>query len=414
MILPHPNKATGYISGGTIGTLMNSEEKRICISLAAVYALRMLGLFMVLPVLSLYAGDYTGNTDMLKGFALGAYGLTQAFLQIPFGYLSDRFGRKSIILAGLFLFLVGSVLAGLANDIYTLIAGRCLQGSGAIASVMMALLSDMTRPEHRSKAMASVGASIGLSFALALVLGPLIADQWGLSGMFFITAVFAGLAMALLVVVVPAQKTIVSQSHLPTFGQALKVGFGDPQLRILNCSVFILHLMLTAAFLVIPALLLEHWQLPINKHWIVYLIVLFAALVIMLPAMLFAEKRGKLKEVMLLAAASLLISQVLLALLGEGKVAGFIAVLIFFAGFNLFEAILPSELSKKVDPAMRGAAMGAFSTSQFLGAFVGGSAGGVLLATWGPQSVYWLCAGLVIPWLFILRSYVPAVKSHNL
>ena len=392
---------------------MNPEEKRICISLAAVYALRMLGLFMVLPVLSLYAGDYAGNTDMLKGFALGAYGLTQAFLQIPFGYLSDRFGRKSVILAGLLLFLIGSVVAGFAENIYTLIIGRCLQGSGAIASVMMALLSDMTRPEHRSKAMASVGASIGLSFALALVLGPLIANQWGLPGMFFITAVFAGLAMVLLAFVVPTQAEPVEGGHLPTFAEAIKAGFGNPQLRILNCSIFVLHLMLTAAFLVIPTLLLEHWGMPVNEHWLVYLIVLLVALAIMLPAMLFAEKKGRLREVMLIAAVCLLVSQVMLALLGEAKVTGFIAVLLFFVAFNLFEAILPSELSKKVDPAVRGAAMGAYSTCQFLGAFVGGSVGGVLLGVWGPQYVYWACAVIVLFWLVVLKAYEPASKTSE-
>ncbi len=396
---------------------MNSEEKRICISLAAVYALRMMGLFMVLPVLSLYAADYQGNTDMLKGFALGAYGLTQAFLQIPFGYLSDRFGRRAIILAGLLLFLLGSVVAGFADNIYMLIIGRCLQGSGAIASVMMALLSDMTRPEHRSKAMASVGASIGLSFALALVLGPLIANQWGLSGMFFITAVFAGIAMFLVIVVVPAGRVVIERTasetgRLPTFSQAIKVGFGNPQLRILNVSVFVLHLMLTAAFLVIPALLLVQWELPVNKHWIVYLVVLVAALVIMLPAMLIAEKKGKLREVMLLAAIGLLIAQLMLAVLGETKVIGFIAVLIFFTAFNLFEAILPSELSKKVDPAIRGAAMGAFSTSQFLGAFAGGTLGGILLGTWGAQSVYWDCALIVLFWLYLLTTYQPAARPN--
>ncbi len=383
---------------------MNSLERRAVASIAALYGLRMLGLFMVLPVLSLYAAGYAFSTPALIGFAIGVYGLMQALLQLPLGYLSDRVGRKQIIIAGLLLFSAGSLLAGSADNIYQLIAGRCLQGSGAIASALMALLSDLTRDEQRTKAMAIVGGSIGLSFALALVTGPAVTAAYGLAGLFYITAALAAAGILLVLFVVPvAPKN--RASHSVSLREAFAYSVREPHLMRLNLSAFILHLILTASFFAIPHLLLEQLDMAVKDHWKVYFGVLVGSLLLMLPAMLYGEKRQRTKQVMQAAVVLLALVELGLAAGLQSTVALLLLILLFFAAFNLLEANLPSQISKRTQPAMKGAAMGLFASFQFSGAFVGGWCSGYLYGEFGQTGVYLLCAALALLWLVVLRQW---------
>ncbi|MGI9289164.1 MAG: MFS transporter [Pseudomonadales bacterium] len=383
---------------------MNSLERRAVASIAALYGLRMLGLFMVLPVLSLYAADYAFSTPALIGFAIGSYGLMQALLQLPLGYLSDRIGRKQIIIAGLLLFSAGSLLAGSADNIYQLIAGRCLQGSGAIASALMALLSDLTRDEQRTKAMAMVGGSIGLSFAVALVAGPIVTAAYGLAGLFYLTAAMAAFGILLVVFVVPAPPGNVA-SHTISLRESFAYSAREPQLMRLNLSAFILHFILTASFFVIPHLLLEQLDMAVKDHWKVYFGVLLGSLLLMLPAILYGEKRQRTKQVMQAAVIILVLVELGLAAGLQSSVALLLLVLMFFAAFNLLEANLPSQISKRTQPAMKGAAMGLFASFQFSGAFVGGWSSGYMYGEFGQTGVYLLCAGLALSWLLVLNQW---------
>ncbi len=383
---------------------MNSLERCAVASIAALYGLRMLGLFMVLPVLSLYAAGYAFSTPALIGFAIGVYGLMQALLQLPLGYLSDRVGRQQIIIAGLLLFSAGSLLAGSADNIYQLIAGRCLQGSGAIASALMALLSDLTRDEQRTKAMAIVGGSIGLSFALALVTGPVVTAAYGLAGLFYITAGLAAGGILLVLFVVPVEPKN-RASHSVSLREAFAYSVREPHLMRLNVSAFILHLILTASFFVIPHLLLEQLDMAVKDHWKVYFGVLVGSFLLMLPAMLYGEKRQRTKQVMQAAVVLLALVELGLAVGLQSTVALLLLILLFFAAFNLLEANLPSQISKRTQPAMKGAAMGLFASFQFSGAFVGGWCSGYLYGEFGQTGVYLLCAALALLWLVVLRQW---------
>jgi MFS family permease len=377
---------------------MNAAERKAVVSLASLYALRMMGLFMVLPVLSLYAADMTAATPALIGLAIGSYGLTQALLQIPFGVLSDRYGRKKLIIIGLLLFALGSVVAGLADNVYTLIAGRFLQGSGAIASVLMALLADVTRPEQRSKAMASVGASIGMAFALALVFGPMLSSRLGLNGLFFLVAVLALGGIAIVRFWVPAEPARV-QGGMPSFLDAYRLGMENRNLLRLNAGVFVLHCILTAVFLVVPAALVEQSQIAVADHGMLYLGVFLVSFLVMIPMMILGERKGKMHIVMPGAVLVILLSQLFLA---NGLL--LVGIFVFFAAFNLLEATMPSQLSRQVDANTRGAAMGGFASSQFLGAFAGGWLGGILLGQFGAAAVFYACMLLALLWFFIIRG----------
>jgi len=276
---------------------MSMMEIRAILSLAGLFALRMLGLFMILPVFAVYGTEFDGATAMLIGVAIGAYGLTQALFQIPFGLLSDRVGRKPMIIIGLLLFFVGSVVAAVSESIYGVIAGRALQGAGAIASTVMALLTDLTSDNNRTKAMACVGASIGVSFSIALVVGPIFASLFGVTGIFWLTAGLAVLGIVITLFVVPT--TMTRQSHrdsLPVLGQFWEVANNKELLR-LNFGVFLLHLFMTACFVVMPLMLLDIVELPSQDHWQVYLPVLLVSFVAMLPLMIVAEIYRKIREV---------------------------------------------------------------------------------------------------------------------
>ncbi len=388
-------------------TVSSSFERRAVASLAALYAFRMLGLFMVLPVLTLYGTDYAGSTPLLLGLALGIYGFSQALLQIPFGMLSDRWGRKPLIAVGLLLFAVGSVVAATAESVYGLILGRCLQGGGAIAGVIMALVADLTSEQNRTKAMAAIGASIGLSFSIALVLGPIVTSLAGLAGVFWLTALFALVGLVLALRVIPAGALGVARRDAGAVPMLLGRTLKHPELLRLNWGIFCLHFVLMASFVVLPTMLENDLGLARERHWQVYLPLLVSAFVAMLPFMLLAERRRKMKTVFLGAVA--LLGAVLVALVWwqQRPQWALAALFLFFMAFNLLEATLPSLMSKVAPAGSKGTASGIYSTSQFLGAFAGGVSGGALLQFAGAGWVFGCSALLVLSWLLIAASMQP-------
>ncbi|AHI29245.1 MFS transporter [Marinobacter similis] len=380
---------------------MNALEKRSVSALASVYAMRMLGLFMVMPVFMLLGNDLDGATPALLGFAIGAYGLSQALLQIPFGMLSDRVGRKRMIYIGLVLFAAGSLLAASTDSIYVVIAGRILQGAGAIASVLMALLSDLTREEERTKAMATVGISIGLSFSVSLVMGPLIGSVWGLSGIFYVTAALAAIALVVVhrVVPTPHQHRISADTH-PAREMLGKV-LSDRRLLRLDFGIFALHLVLTALFLAFPSILQDSLGLASRSHWWFYLSVMVTSFFAMVPFIIIGEKKRKMKPVLCGAIALLMLATAGLASVAVGLLAAWGLLFFFFMAFNLLEASLPSLISKEAPAASKGTAMGVYSTSQFMGAFLGGALGGVLLEQFGLTGVLWFMVAVLGIWFLV-------------
>lgn len=383
---------------------MNSLERRSVAALASVYAMRMLGLFMVMPVFVLLGDDLEGATPALIGLAIGIYGLGQAVLQIPFGMLSDRFGRKRMIYIGLALFAMGSLLAASADSIYVVIAGRILQGAGAIASVLMALLSDLTREEERTKAMATVGVSIGLSFSLSLVVGPLLGSAFGLAGIFYVTAGLAVVAMVIVSRLVPTpHQHTVSADNQPARKMLAKV-LADPRLLRLDFGIFALHLVLTAVFLIFPTLLQDQFGLPSSSHWWFYLTVMVTSFFAMIPFIIIGEKKRKMKPVLCGAIVMLTLSTAAIGYLSQALITAWVVLFFFFMAFNLLEASLPSLVSKESPAAAKGTAMGVYSTSQFFGAFLGGALGGILLQQAGLQGVIWLMVGVLLLWLLIALS----------
>lgn len=394
---------------------MTRSERRATVALAGIYSLRMLGLFLILPVFALYAREHlAGATPTLIGLAIGAYGLTQALLQIPFGMLSDRFGRKPVIIGGLLVFALGSVVAALSDSIAGVIIGRALQGSGAIAAAVMALAADLTRDEQRTKVMALIGATIGLSFAFALVMGPILDNWMGVPGIFWLTAVLALGGIALLKLGVP--QPVQSRFHRETEaapGQ-LKEVLANPALLRLNGGVLILHLLLTASFVVLPFALNDVAGLAPRHHWYVYLPVVLLAMAIMVPFVLIAEKKRRMKEVFLAAIVLLVMAEAGLGFFHQGALAISLLLLVFFTGFNVLEATLPSWISKIAPAANRGTAMGAFSTAQFIGAFLGGATGGYLYESNGLSAVFLFCAVMAGVWLlFMLGMPAPAYLKNR-
>jgi predicted MFS family arabinose efflux permease len=379
---------------------MNPQERRSVGALALLYCFRMLGLFMVLPLLALYAADLPGATPSRIGLALGIYGLAQALLQVPLGWLSDRVGRKPVIIGGLLMFALGSVIAAMADSLEGIILGRALQGAGAIASTIMAMVADLTREEQRTKAMAVVGVSIGFSFTLALVLGPVVASFGDLSAVFWFTALLALLGVAIVYGLVPTPSEVASTARVASLWSAL----GHPLLLRLNYGVFVLHFVLTASFLVVPGLLEQSLGIHRGEHWMVYLPVLLLSLLGMIPLMILAERGGRLRLAFLLAIGAVIAAVAALDILSVSP-AVYVALWLFFVGFNYLEATLPSLLSKSVAADNKGAAMGVYSTCQFLGAFAGGAGGGWLLQHAGVAMLVGACLLLAVGWwLLVLRA----------
>jgi MFS family permease len=393
-----------YAAPAPDGSRMSALERRASISLASIFALRMLGMFLLFPVLSLHADAYPDATPILVGWAIGIYGLTQALFQIPFGMLSDRLGRKRVIAAGLLVFALGSVVAALADTLHGVILGRAIQGVGAIAAAVMALAADLTREEHRTKAMAIIGVSIGMSFALAQVLGPVVTAWVGLPGLFWFTAVLALLGIAVLGLAVPNPvRTSFHRDTEPVVGQFTRV-LRDRQLLRLDAGVLILHLMMTANFVALPLALRDHAGVAEAQHWMVYLGVLAASIALMVPIILHGERSGRVKQVLALAVLVLALGELGLATLHATIATLAAALVVYFTGFNVLEATLPSLVSRIAPADLKGTALAAFSTSQYLGAFIGGPLGGWLLATHGLAAVFATCAGLALFWLVLVAG----------
>lgn len=372
---------------------MAPSERKAALALAGLYALRMLGLFLILPVFALYAEQLDHATPLSVGIAIGVYGLTQACLQIPFGMLSDRFGRKRIIILGLTIFALGSIVAALADSIGGVIVGRALQGAGAIAAAVLALAADLSREQQRTKVMAIIGISIGIAFALSIILSPILNSWIGVKGIFWITACLAvgGIMVTHFVVPQPAY----SRFHRDTSAVPAMIThvLQDKQLLRLDFGIFILHALLTATFLAIPLALQHAADFPINSHWRIYLPALVLSVLAIIPILILAEKRQQVKAVLLTAVLALSFVELGLMTLYDSVVGVAILLTVFFTCFNFLEAALPSLVTKLSPPDGKGTAMGIYSTSQFFGAFVGGVAGGWAYSLVGLSGVF-LCAAL--------------------
>lgn len=379
---------------------LGSQERQAGISLALIYAFRMLGLFMILPVFALYAEELPETTPMLTGLALGIYGLTQAVLQIPFGMLSDKVGRKPVIAAGLLIFAVGSLLAASADGIYGIIAGRALQGAGAIAAALMALAADLSREEHRMRMMALIGMSIGVAFAVSMVLGPILNEWIGVSGIFAGTAVLAVIGIGILYLFVPnpPESHFHRDAELQT--SSLKNVLKSPDLLRLDAGIFTLHFVLMAVFLVIPLELRDDAGLAAAEHWQLYLPVFVVSVVLMVPFILLAERKDLMKPVFVGAIAGLMVAVIGL-LSGRDLITITIFMVLFFTAFNLLEASLPSLVAKTAHAEQKGTAMGVYSSSQFMGAFAGGAAGGLAHNHWGIDGAYSAALAMLFIWLLI-------------
>ena len=373
---------------------MLPKERRAVAVIALVAMCRMFGLFALLPVLSLFAADLTGATPILVGLAVGGYGLTQASLQIPFGLLSDRIGRLPVIIFGLALFAAGSILAGLSDTIAGVIAGRFLQGAGAISATLTALMADATREQVRTRTMAVLGIGIGASFLLALIIGPIIAAQSGVRSLFWIAATLA-LVAGLLLMALPAGIEKPKASVVLRPAAVLR-----PELLRLDLYIFVLHALLTASFVALPFLFRNRLDLILTEHWKIYVGALIVSLAGTIPLILVDDRRGRAGTIGL-AIGLLLIGQLILAFGSFAVLPVFIALAVFFAGFNFLEAGLPARLSILADGELRGASLGVFSSSQFLGAFAGGLIGGIFLAGGQPSRVFMVCAALAGVWLLI-------------
>ncbi len=392
---------------------MSATELRAIVSLASLYAFRMLGLFMLLPVLSLYAAEYDYSTPVLVGLALGIYGLGQAALQVPLGMLSDRIGRKPVIISGLLLFIAGGVVAAGADTIFGVIVGRLLQGTGAIASTLTALLADLTREQHRTKAMAVIGMSIGVSFAAAMVIGPLMASWLGVSGLFLCTSVLAGLGIFITLFLVPNPDTQRVDADSQSLSGMLARCLNDRNLMRLNLGIFSLHAILMAIFIAVPGIL-EEQGLSRDAHWQVYLPMMVVAFVAMVPFIIIAETKNKMREVFLLGIATIVLALLAAACWGQLFTPLLIIITLFFVAFNLMEASLPSLVSKTVYAGGKGTAMGVYSTFQFFGAFCGGAIGGGLFGRWGASAVFAGAAILAGAWLIAAWGMSVPLKSESI
>jgi MFS family permease len=378
---------------------MTPFELRASLSLASLYAFRMLGLFLILPVFAVHAHTLPGgHQPLLVGLVLGIYSLTQGLLQLPFGMASDRLGRKPVIVFGLVLFALGSVVAAQATDIAWTLIGRALQGTGAISAAVTACIADLTRDSQRTKAMGLVGASIGLTFALSLVAAPLLYEWVGMAGMFYLTGALAVVGIAVVLFAVPSLPTPVHRVGEGVQRTRFREVALDAELMRLNVGIFALHFVQMAMFVVLPAWLVERAQLPLAEHWKVYLPVVAASFVLMVPPIAWGERAGRLRVVTLASIAVILVSQLGYATQPVGILPFVVLLLVFFAAFNVLEATVPSMVSRLAPPDVRGTALGIYNTVQALGLFAGGALGGWASSRFGGVSVFVLCAGVMAVW----------------
>ena len=379
---------------------MSPLELRASLSLASLFALRMLGLFLILPVFAVHARQMAGgDSQTLVGLALGAYGLTHGLLQIPSGMASDRYGRKRIIVIGLLVFALGSFVAAWASDIYTVILGRALQGVGAISAAVMALAADLTREENRTKAMAIIGGSIGLTFAVSLVAAPLLYPVIGMSGLFELIGVLCLAAIAVAVWIVPPEPRDLVDTTRRVRREALGEVLRNRDQQRLNLGIFSLHAVQMAVFVVIPVALVEYGGVPVKDHWKIYLPVVLGSFLLAIPALLQAERRGRMKFLFLGMIALLLAVELGFAVCLSSFPMTIVLLLAFFVAFNVLEATLPSLVSKVAPPASRGTALGVYNSTQALGMFVGGVAGGWLAKNFGDPATFVFGFAVIALWL---------------
>jgi len=387
----------------TVKDAMTREEKKTGIALASVFSLRMLGLFLILPVFAIHAKTIPGGDNLtLIGIAMGAYGLTQAIFQIPFGMASDRFGRKPVIVFGLLWFALGSAVAAMAPDIWWTIVGRVLQGAGAISAAVTALAADLTRDQHRTKVMAMIGSSIGFAFAFSLVAAPAIYAVIGMAGIFWLTAVLAISAIYLITHVVSAPPPPHPGPAVP-FREVLL----NPELMRLNFGIFTLHMAQMAMFVVIPGELMVAGHIPLQSHWQIYLPAVLVSFVLMVPAIVLGERKGKMKQVFVSAIALLLATEGLCWIGGDSFWMLALSLVSFFVAFNILEASLPSLISRIAPPRAKGAALGVYNTTQALGLFVGGAAGGFIAKNFGEGAVFLSAMVPISIWLLLALSMRP-------
>ncbi|MGX9609158.1 MULTISPECIES: MFS transporter [Acinetobacter] len=379
--------------------MMNALERRSTFALSSIFALRMLGLFMIIPVFSVAGQSYQYATPTLIGLAVGVYGLTQAILQIPFSLIADRYSRKPLVVLGLLLFALGGAIAAMSETIYGVIIGRAIAGGGAVSAVVMALLADVTREEQRTKAMAIMGMSIGLSFVIAFSAGPWLTGLVGISGLFWVTTIMglAAIAMLLLVPKVTRHHRNFQQGYLPQLKQVLKMG----DLNRLHLSVFTLHLLLTAMFIYAPPQLIEYAGLPLSSHGWVYLPLLVLSLFFAFPSIILAEKYRKMRGIFLTAIGGIILGLIVMIFGFESKYILLIGLGLFFIAFNVMEALLPSWLSKAAPIQSKATAMGVNASSQFLGAFFGGMIGGQLLLLNNTAMGWSILTAVAIIWLLM-------------
>ncbi|HUX23047.1 MAG TPA: MFS transporter [Burkholderiales bacterium] len=378
---------------------MSPLELRATLSLASIFALRMLGLFLILPVFAVYASHLKGGGNhTLVGLALGAYGLTQGMLQIPYGMASDRYGRKRIIVIGLALFALGSFVAAIGGSIHLIIVGRAMQGAGAISAPVMAFLADMTREQHRTKAMALVGSSIGMMFALSMVGSPLLYRYIGMGGIFILTGVLALIAIWVVIGVVPKE----SAGHHHAEDHAEGTRFADvlrnKELLRLDLGIFSLHSVQMAIFVVVPLAMVSAGGIPVDEHWKIYLPVVLGSFALMIPAIIYAEKKDAMKPVFLAAIGLMAVVQLGFAFSLHNFPALVVLLLGFFVAFNILEASLPSLVSRMAPVKAKGAALGVYNTMQSLGLFFGGAAGGWLMQNHGRTPVFIFGGTLICLW----------------
>lgn len=391
---------------------LNSIEKKAAFSLATVFGLRMLGLFMILPVFAIYGQELTGYSPIWLGLAIGAYGLTQALLQIPMGMLSDKFGRKPVILIGLLVFLLGSVVAAMSDSIYGVVFGRALQGMGAIASAVLALAADLSREEQRPKVMATIGMFIGLSFTVAMILGPVVAESFGLGGLFWLTAGLTFGAMFMIQFMVPHSVNKAPRGDNVALPAQIKTLIKDPQLFRLNIGVFILHMALTACFVTLPKQFVNA-GLSLDSHWQIYLPTLLGSFFLMVPFMIMAIKKQKETQMFSAAVVLLTIALTLLWLLPSTLFNLVILVIMFFTAFNYLEATMPSILSRLAPAGVKGSVMGIYSSSQFMGAFCGGLIGGTIATAYDEHMIFLAMAAISVLWFVASLGLKPLKKSKS-
>lgn len=376
-------------------------EYRHAIALASIFALRMLGLFMIYPVFSTYAHQYKGYTPALLGIALGIYGLSQAILQIPLGLGSDRFGRKPIITLGLLIFALGSIVAATTDHIVGIIIGRALQGAGAIGSTLMAMVADLTSEKNRTPAMAIIGLTIGITFAISMILGPVITTYLSIQGIFWLTSIFALSGILILYTTLPTPQQHVQQKESNSLFTIFKSILKNPDLLRLDLGIFILHAILTASFVVIPILLTHEVLLQVKHHWMIYLPVLLLSFIAAIPFIVLAERKNRMKQIFLGAIVIIACSQLSLIISQQTIFTLTLSLFFFFCSFNLLEACLPSMISKAAPASSKGTAMGIYSSSQFLGIFFGGVLGGWLYGHFSINHIFYCNAALAFLWWLI-------------